>query len=131
MVVNSEMIHCVCELGNLFGINIKHTAGYSPWSSGVNECNHATVDLILTKMLEDLPNLDERMALQYCISVKKLLYVYSRIYPAQIAIGKTPKFPSATQDELSALDENTSSPIIAQHLNAISAVQKAYIRSRP
>ena len=62
---------------------------------------------------------------------KKLLYVYSRIYPAQIAIGKTPKFPSATQDELSALDENTSSPIIAQHLNAISAVQKAYIRSRP
>ena len=70
MVVNLEMIQCVCELGNLFGINIKHTAGYSPWSSGVNECNHATVDLILTKMLEDLPNLDERMALQYCISVK-------------------------------------------------------------
>ena len=67
------------ELGNLFGINMKHTAGYSPWSNSVNEYNHATVDLVLTKMVENLLNLDERMASKDCISIKKQ-YVYSRIY---------------------------------------------------
>ena len=29
------------ELGNQLGINIKYTAGYSPWTNGLNECNHA------------------------------------------------------------------------------------------
>ena len=38
------------ELGNLFGINIKHTAGFGRWSNGVNERNHATVDLMLTQI---------------------------------------------------------------------------------
>ena len=56
--------------------------------------------------------------------------MYIRGYTtAEIAIGKTPKFPSATQDEWPALEENTSSPVIAQHLNhlnAISAARKAY-----
>ena len=115
------------ELGNFFGINIKHTAGYSPWSNDVNKRNHANVNLILTKMLEDLPNLDERMALQYCISVKNCCMYIQGYNPAQIVIGKNPKFPSVTQDELSALEENTRSPIIAQQLNAISAARKSYI----
>ena len=115
-------------LGNSFGINIKHTAGYSPWSNSVNEHNHATVDLMLTKMLEDLLNLDERMSLQYCISLKNCMYIRGYT-PAQIAIGKTPKFPSVTQDELPALEGNTRSAVIAQHLNAISAARKAYIEA--
>ena len=32
-------IDTMCELGNLLGINIKHTVGYSPWPNGVNERN--------------------------------------------------------------------------------------------
>ena len=115
-------------LGNSFVINVKHTAGYSPWSNSVNEHNHATVDLMLTKMLEDLLNLDERMSLQYCISLKNCMYILGYT-PAQIANGKTPKFPSVTQDELPALEGNTSSAVIAQHLNAISAARKAYIEA--
>ena len=80
-------------LGNSFGINVKHTAGYSPWSNSVNEHNHATVDLMLTKMLEDLLNLDERMSLQYCISLKNCIYirVYSRIYPSSDCYWQNPK----------------------------------------
>ena len=51
----------------------------------------------LTKMLEDLPNLDEQMALQYCISVKNCCMYIRGYTPALIAIGKNPKFPSVTQ----------------------------------
>ena len=47
----------------------------------------------LTKMLEDLPNLDEQMALQYCISVKNCCMYIRGYTPALIAIGKNPKFP--------------------------------------
>ena len=80
-------------LRNSFGINRKHTAGYSPWPNSVNEHNHATVDLMLTKMLEDLLNLDERMSLQYCISLKNCMYirVYSRIYPSSDCYWQNPK----------------------------------------
>ena len=45
-------------LRNQFGINIKHTAGYSPWANGLKERNHATIDLMTKKMiLRDLVKL--------------------------------------------------------------------------
>ena len=45
------------ELGSHFGVLIKHTAAYSPWSDGLNERNHATVDFMLKKMLSENPDL--------------------------------------------------------------------------
>lgn len=51
------------ELGNQFGINIKHTAAYSPCANGLNERNHATVDIMMQKMLEDHPKLLESLPL--------------------------------------------------------------------
>ena len=79
------------ELGNLFGTNIKHTAGYSPWSNSVNEHNHATVDLVLTKMLEDLLNLDERMALKDCISIKTVC-IFEDIRQLRLLLAKPQNF---------------------------------------
>ena len=47
---------------------IKQTGAYSPWANGLNERNHATNDIMMEKMLEDLPNVDENTALQYAVS---------------------------------------------------------------
>ena len=58
------------ELGNHFGINIKHTAVYAPWTIGINERNHASIDIMMEKMLEDLPQLSEETALQYPVSIR-------------------------------------------------------------
>ena len=58
------------ERGNQFGINIKHTAGYSPWANSLNERNHATIDFMMEKMLEDSPKLDEAIALHYAVLVR-------------------------------------------------------------
>ena len=55
------------ELGNQFGINIKHTAAYAPWANEINERNHASIDIMMEKMLEDLPQLSEETALQYAV----------------------------------------------------------------
>ena len=38
---NNELL----ELGNQFGISMKHTAAYAPWANGINECNHASIDI--------------------------------------------------------------------------------------
>lgn len=51
------------ELGNQFGINIKHTVACSPQANKLNDCNHATLDIMMDKMLEYLPDLDENKAL--------------------------------------------------------------------
>ena len=66
--VNDE----VPELGNQYGINIKQTAAYSPWVNGLNErnLNHATIDIMMEKMLEELPNADENTPLQYAVYVR-------------------------------------------------------------
>ena len=59
-------------LGNQYGINIKQTAAYSPWANGLNErnLNHATIDIMMEKMLEELPNADENTPLQYAVYVR-------------------------------------------------------------
>ena len=45
----------------------------------MNERNNATIDIIMEKMLENLPNVDENTALQYAVSVNCCLYLCSWI----------------------------------------------------
>ena len=71
---NDEML----ELGNQLEINIKHTAAYAPWANGINERNHASIDIMMEEMLEDLPQLSEET---YAVSIRKLLYVCAWFYP--------------------------------------------------
>jgi len=118
------------ELGNQFGINIKHTAAYSPWANGLNERNHATVDVMMEKMLEDTPNMSETMALQYAVSVRNCCMFVHGFTPAQLAIGRNPRLPSAISDEPPALEGSTSSSVIAEHLNAIATARKAFIQAQ-
>ena len=117
------------ELGNQFGIRIKHTPAYSPWSNGLNERNHATVDVMMSKMIEDCPNLPENVALQYAVSIRNCCMYIHGFTPAQLALGQNPKLPSVLHDELPALEGTTSSPIIAQHLNAIANARKAFAQA--
>ena len=79
------------ELGNQYGINIKQTAAYSSWANGLNERNHATIDIMMEKMLEDLPNVDENTALQYAVSARNYCLYVSGFTPGQLAIGQNPK----------------------------------------
>ena len=37
------------EFGNQYGINIKQTVAYNPWSNGLTKRNHATTDIMVKK----------------------------------------------------------------------------------
>ena len=97
------------ELGNQFGINIKYTAAYAPWENGINERNHASIDM-MEKMLEDLPQLSEETALQYAVSIRNCSMYVHGFTPAQLGIGQNPRLPSALSDGLPALEGETTSP---------------------
>ncbi|XP_066921692.1 uncharacterized protein [Clytia hemisphaerica] len=118
------------ELGNQFGISIKHTAAYSPWANGLNERNHCTIDIMMEKMLEDNPKLSESLALQYATSIRNTCMFVHGFTPAQLAIGQNPRLPSALHDDLPALEGVTTSPTIATHLNAIASARKAFIHAQ-
>ena len=86
------------ELGNQFGINIKHTVACSPQANKLNDCNHATLDIMMDKMLEYLPDLDENKALQNFVSVQNCCRYLKGFTPAQFAIGQNPQLPNTFND---------------------------------
>ena len=120
------------ELGNQFGINIKHiAAAYAPWANGINERNHASIDIMMEKMLEDLPQLSEETALQYAVSIRNCSMYVHGFTPAQLAIGQNPRLPSALSDGLPALEWETTSPVIAEHLVQFHLQENLLLQLRP
>ena len=107
------------ELGNQFGINIKHTAAYTPWANGINENNHASIDIVMEKMLEET-------ALQYAVSIRNCSMFVLVFTPALLAIGQTPRLPSAFSDGLPALEGKAKCSVNAERLNTIASARKAF-----
>ena len=122
---NKELL----ELGNQFGIVIKHTAAYSPWSNGLNERNHATVDYMMDKIIADLPKISKEMALNYAVGIRNCFLQVNGFTPAQLVLGQNPRLPSAFNDELPALEGVSSSEIIEKNLNAMASARKAFVRA--
>ena len=118
------------EVGNPFGINIKHATAYAPWENRINECNHASVDIMMGKMLEHLPQLSEETALQYAVSIGNCSLYVHRFTPAQLAIGQNPRLPLALSDGLPALEGETTSSAIAEQLDTIASARKAFVSAQ-
>ena len=69
------------------------------------------------------------MALAWAVNAKNSLsnvYGYS---PYQLVFGANPNVPSILTDKIPALEGVTSSQVIADHLNAITAARKAYVEA--
>ena len=41
------------ELTSTLGLTVKFGPAYSPWSNGINERNHASVDITIKKLMEE------------------------------------------------------------------------------
>ena len=95
------------------------------WIEQPQSCYH-----MMKKMLEDLPNADENTALQYTVSVRNCCLSVCGFTPAQLAIEQNPKLPSTFHDSLPTLEECTTSYIIVQRLNDITAARKAFVHAK-
>ena len=117
----------MCEL---YGIRHLTTGAYSPWSNGGNERNHATVDLILKRMLHDNPNISFKEALQNATYAKNTLLNVHGFSPCQILTGRQPRLPGACNEgNLPPADsERVDSKHVQQSINNMMQARQAWSR---
>ena len=116
----------VCE--NL-GIIIMSTAGYSPFSNGLCERNHAVVDLMLEKIIAGDPNCKLENALAWAIHSKNCLEMSAGYSPYQLVFGRNPKLPSVLHDDPPALEGKTINSTFADHLNTLFSARQAFVKA--
>ena len=116
----------VCE--NL-GIIIMSTAGYSPFSNGLCERNHAVVDLMLEKIIAGDSECKLENALAWAIHAKNCLEMSAGYSPYQLVFGRNPKLPSVLHDNPPALEGTTINSSFAEHLNNLFSARKAFVKA--
>ena len=117
----------LCENMN---IEVMHTAGYSPFSNGVCERNHAVVDDMVYRMMAEDKELKVEVALAWAVNAKNCLQMFGGFSPYQLVYGRNPRLPGVLYDELPALEGTTSSEIVARHSNACHAAMRAFVASQ-
>ena len=83
---------------------------------------------MVDKIIHD-QNSSVELALAWAVSAKNYLSNVFGYSPNQLVFGKNPSLPSVLTDEPSALENVTSSQVVANHLNAISATRKAIVEA--
>ena len=114
------------NLAEKFGIVVKTTAGYSPWSNGTVERHNQTLSQMMDKVLDDT-SCDLPTAVAWCVNAKNSLANMSGFSPYQLSIGTNPKLPSTLTDTLPSLTAPVTSKVLSDHLQAIHKAREAFI----
>ena len=115
------------NVGEKFGIAIKTTAAYSPWSNGMIERHNLTLANMLDKVLSDT-SCSINTALAWCINAKNSLSNVHGFSPYQLAIGTNPRLPSTLTDNLPALTTDSTSKSLSENLQALHKAREAFIQ---
>lgn len=121
---NDEFI-TFCENLN---IRICTTAAESPWSNGLVERHNAVLGLTVAKTIEDT-KCDLDIAVAWAVSAKNSLKNVNGFSPNQLVFGKNPNYPNTFDDFLPALENKTSSQIVAENLNALHSARENFIKN--
>ena len=82
------------DTADYLNVRLTTTAASSPNINGCNERNHATVDRIMSEMMDHDPNMSSDIALCWALNAKNSLENYMGFNPFQLVFGETPKLPS-------------------------------------
>ena len=115
----------VCEA---FNINQKSTAAEAPFSNGICERHNLLIGEMTQKIIEDV-GCSLQTALMWAVHAKNSLINIHGFSPYQLVFGKNPNMPGNSNNKLPALSSETSSEIIATHLNGLRAARHAYIKA--
>lgn len=123
---NSEEMR---EVGSILNVEINTTAAYSPFQNGVCERNHAVVDGILTKLVEDFPAYELNTLLCWANMVKNSMQMWNGYSSYQLVFGKNPNLPNIMTATPASLQGKTISETLAKHLNSLHASRLAFIKT--
>ena len=106
-----------------YNIEVCTIGASSPWSNGTCERNHAVIDFIVDKMLEEDPKMKIEVALADAISAKNSVQNHLGFTPIQLVTDTLLKIPSILNSDLPALEEADSNVV------NMYAVQRAFVKA--
>ncbi|XP_039900576.1 uncharacterized protein LOC120741662 [Simochromis diagramma] len=113
------------DMAENFNIEVKTTAGYSPWSNGLLERHNMTLTEILLKVKKER-GCDWHTALDWALMAKNSMLNVHGYSPHQLVFGQNPNLPSVLMDKPPALEGTTVSARVAEHISALHASRKAF-----
>ena len=128
--IGGEMSNEIMEdVAHKLGIKSTTTSSYSPHQNGLNERNHAVVDLMVTRMMASDKTLSSEMALRWALNAKNSLENYHGFSPYQLHIGRNPIMPSVTRDGPSSYETECKSESFAANLNAMHSARQEFTQA--
>ena len=120
--LNSDLI----DFAGAMDISIRMTAAESPWMNGSCERNHATVDRILEKILEDDPKINLQKAVDLACFVKNTEINKTGFSPLQLFCGRSPTFPGLSDCTPSSIELEGNN----QYLDVLRRLNDARVEAR-
>ena len=117
------------DVAAILGIKLTTTASYSPHQNGLNERNHAVVDLMIIRMLDADKDLSPEVALCWALNAKNSLDNCEGFSPFQLHVGKNPVLPSVVRDGPPCYNDTTKSKSLAMHLHAMHLAREEFIQA--
>ena len=128
--IGGEMSNSILDdVAHKLGVKLTTTSSYSPHQNGLNERNHATVDVMITRMMASDETMSPEMALCWALNAKNSLDNCHGYSPFQLHIGKNPILPSVTRDGPPAFENETRSESFAAHLNAMNSARQEFVKA--
>ena len=116
------------SMGENFNIHVMCTAAESPWSNGTCERLNAVLkDNVLKIQEENKCTLDT--ALAWAVAARNALHNNQGFSPNQLVFGSNPSIPNIGEDSPVALENRTSSQIVADNLNAMRKSREEFIKA--
>ena len=115
------------DVASNLGIKITTTSSYSPHQNGINERNHATIDLMIARMLASDKTLQPESALAWSLNAKNSLENHLGYSPFQLHMGRNPVMPSATRDGPGSMDAVSKSVSFSKHISAMHTAREEFI----
>ena len=116
------------DMAEKFGITVKTTAAYSPWSNGIVERHNGLLAETLDKVLAD-KNCNIDLAIAWSVNAKNSLANVNGFTPYQISIGTNPRLPSLLSDRPPALTQESASETVRRNLEILHSARKAFLES--
>ena len=117
------------EVASILNVKLLTTAAYSPHQNGICERVHGIVDLMLTKLTHQYPNMDLNVLLGWANIAKNSIHNHHGFSSHQLVFGSNPNLPNILTAQPPALEGKTMCEIFARHLNTLQTAREEYIKS--
>ena len=115
-------------LGERFGVKLMNTAAEAPWSNGVCERLNCLLSISVQRIVSDT-QCNTHIALAWAVAARNALQNNKGFSPNQLVFGYNPAFPNVLDSEPPALEDTTSSKIVADNYNAGHAARREFLKN--